>query len=378
MRLSDALRKAGGIQPDTYLGEVLVTRLRGDSTRVQLRARLADTSGGVVNDLALMEDDSIQVFSVTTFRPRRYVAIGGAVKNGGRFSYREGMTLRDLVLLASGVQESAYLREAEIARLPESRDGGLTATTIRVPLDSSYLFERKPNGEYIGPPGLPFAAGGMPEIPLKPYDNVLILRQPNWELQRTVTVQGEVRYPGSYALKSKSERLSDLLQRAGGLTDEAYADGIIFLRTQGGIGRVGVELSSALRRYEGSDNLILRDGDNITIPAYNSVVSIRGAVNQPSTVAYVRGKGIDYYISAAGGPSRLADEGRAYVVQPSGKLESVRHRLLVPSAMPQPRPGSVVTVPERDPSDRRDYVALIGAVASVLASTVAIIVALRR
>jgi polysaccharide export outer membrane protein len=378
MRLSDALRQAGGVQPDTYLGEVLVMRVLSDSTRVQLRAALADTAGNVVNDLLLQEDDRIQVFSLTTFRPLRYVAIGGAVRTGGRFPYRAGMTLRDLVLLAGGVLESAYLRDAEIARLPESREGGLTATTIRVPLDSTYLFERKPDVAYVGPPGLPFRASGTPEVVLKPYDNVLILRQPNWELQRTVTIQGEVRYPGSYALKSKSERLSDVILRAGGLTEEAYADGIVFNRTQGSIGRVGVELSSALRRYESSDNLILRDGDNITIPAYNSVVSIRGAVNLPSTVAYVRGKGIDYYISAAGGPNKSADEGRAFVVQPSGKLESVRKRFLLPPSMPQPRPGSVVTVPEKDPLDKVDYVALAGAITSILASTVAIIVVLVR
>jgi protein involved in polysaccharide export with SLBB domain len=376
MLLSDALRKAGGLQPDTYLGEVLISRMRSDSSRMQLRAALADTAGNVVNDLPLQEDDSIQVFSLATFRPARFVAIGGAVKDGGRFPYHEGMTLRDLVLLADGVQESADLREAEIARLPESRINGQTATTIRVPLDSTYLFERKPDGTYVGPPGIPFPASGAPTVTLKAYDNVLILRQPNWELQRTVTIGGEVKFPGSYALKNKTERLSDLIKRAGGLTDEAYADGIIFNRTQGKIGRVGVELSSALRRYQSSDNLILRDGDNVTIPAYNSVVSIRGAVNQPSTVAYVRGKGIDYYVDAAGGPSPTADEGRAYVVQPSGKLEAVHNRFLLPSAMPQPRPGSVVSVPEKDPNDKKDYVAITGAVASVLASTVAIIVAL--
>jgi protein involved in polysaccharide export with SLBB domain len=378
MMLSDALRKAGGVKPDTYLGEVLVTRMRSDSSRAQLRAQLADTAGHVLNDLALQEDDSIQVFSVTTFRPRRYVAIGGAVKSGGRFPYRDGMTVRDLVLMANGVLESADLREAEIARLPETRAGGRTATTIRIPLDSTYLFERKPNGEYVGPPGVPFPAGGAPDVVLRPYDNVLILRQPNWELQRTVTLSGEVRYPGSYALESKSERLSDLVKRAGGLTEEAYADGIVFQRTQGAIGRVGVDLSSALRRYESSDNLILRDGDNITVPSYNSVVTIRGAVNQPSTVAYVRGKGIDYYINAAGGPSRLGDDGRAYVVQPSGKLEAVRHRFLVPSSLPQPRPGSIVTVPEKDPLDRTDYIALAGSITSVLGTLLAIVVTLRR
>ena len=377
MTLSDALRRAG-LQPDTYLGEVLVTRMRSDSTREQLRATLADTTGRLLIDLPLQEDDEIRVYSLTTFRPDRYVAIGGAVKNGGRFPYRSGMTLRDLVLLANGVQESAYLREAEIARLPESRDSGRTATTIRVPLDSTYLFERAPTGEYLGPPGAPTNSGGAPEVVLRPYDNVLILRQPNWELQRTAVLSGEVRFPGAYALKHKTERLSDLIARAGGLTDEAYADGIVFVRGQSGVGRVGVELSSALRHYESSDNLILRDGDNITIPAYNSIVSIRGAVNQASTVAYVAGKGIDYYINAAGGAARNGDDGRAYVVQPSGKLEAVRKRFLLPTSVPRPRPGSVVTVPEKDPADRKDYVALTGTVAQIIASTIAIIVALKR
>jgi polysaccharide export outer membrane protein len=377
MKLSDALRKVG-LKSDTYLGEVLVTRLRSDSTRVQLRAALADTTGRVINDLPLQEDDEITVYSLTTFRPDRYVAIGGAVKDGGRFPFREGMTLRDLVLLANGVQESAWLKEAEIARLPMSRDSGRTAMTVRVPLDSTYLFERGPNGEYLGPPGPPTSAGGAPEVLLKPYDNVLILRQPNWELQRTVTIQGEVRFPGSYALKNKTERLSDLVVRAGGLTDEAYADGIVFARGQLGLGRVGIELSTALKNYESSDNLILRDGDNITIPPYNSVVTIRGAVNQPTNVAYVRGRGIDYYVGAAGGPTRTGDEDRAYVVQPSGKLESVRHRFLLPSSMPQPRPGAVVTVPEKDPADKKDYIAMAAQIGQIAAGLITVILLVKK
>jgi polysaccharide export outer membrane protein len=215
-------------------------------------------------------------------------------------------------------------------------------------------------------------------VPLRPYDNVLILRQPNWELQRTVTLVGEVKYPGAYALKSKSERLSDLITRAGGLTEEAYADGIVFNRSQGAIGRVGVELSQALRRYDSSDNLILRDGDYITIPAFNAVVTIKGAVNMPSTVAYVRGRSLEYYVSAAGGATATGDEGRAFVIQPSGKLESVRRRLLVPSAMPEPRPGSIVTVPEKDPNDKKDYTAIAGSLAQILAATVAVIALVKR
>src|SRR6185312_1161852 len=98
-----------------------------DSTRQQLRATLRDSSGAVVNDFPLHEDDNITVYSVTGFRPVRYVAINGAVRKSGQFPYREGMTLRDLVLEAGGLEQSALLNEARIARLPDDRSGPVTA-----------------------------------------------------------------------------------------------------------------------------------------------------------------------------------------------------------------------------------------------------------
>jgi protein involved in polysaccharide export with SLBB domain len=131
MNISDAIRLAGGPKADVYLGNILVTRLRPDSSRIQLRAAFRDSTGAVVGDFPLQEDDEIQVFSLTNFRPERYVAIGGAVKKGGRFPYRQGMTVRDLILLGGGLEESAYLREAEIARLPDDRTGAATAMTLR-------------------------------------------------------------------------------------------------------------------------------------------------------------------------------------------------------------------------------------------------------
>ncbi|HYW49027.1 MAG TPA: SLBB domain-containing protein, partial [Gemmatimonadaceae bacterium] len=247
MTLSEALRKAGGLKPDTYLGQVLITRLNSDSTRSQLRAVLADTLGTVVNDPVLQEEDEIRVFGRSEFRPVRYVAVTGAVRRSGRYPYRDGMTMRDLILLAGGLQESALLTEAEVARMPETRAGGRTATTIRVAMDSSYLFERGRDGQYDGPPGLPSAAGGVPEVPLSPYDNLLILRQPDWDLQRTVFVGGEVKFPGSYTLVKKGERLSDIVQRAGGLTADAYPDGVNFSRQRNKVGRIGVDLPAVLK-----------------------------------------------------------------------------------------------------------------------------------
>ena len=130
MTVSQALRAAGGVKPDTYLGQVLISRLNSDSTRVQLHAMLADTTGRVISDMPLREDDEIRVFSVSEFRPTRYVAITGAVRQSGQVAYREGMTVRDLVLQAGGLEQSADLREAEVARLPSDRRTGATAVTF--------------------------------------------------------------------------------------------------------------------------------------------------------------------------------------------------------------------------------------------------------
>lgn len=384
MRLSEALRKAGGLKPDTYLGQVLITRLNSDSTRSQLRATLADTLGAVVSDPVLQEEDEVRVFGRSEFRPLRYVAVTGAVRRSGRYPFYEGMTMRDLVLLAGGLQESALLTEAEIARMPKTRADGLTASTMRVPMDSSYLFERGNDGKYIGPPGLAGSVGGGSDVVLQAYDNLLILRQPDWELQRSVFVGGEVKYPGSYTLVKKTERLSDVILRAGGLTTEAYADGVNFSRRRNRVGRIGVDLPAVLKDSREQDNIILFDGDSITIPRYDAVVRVDGAVNSPTALPYINGKNMQYYIRAAGGGRLDADLPRTYVTQPNGRVDAVARRFILPDGQPTPRPGAVVTVPQRDRQERQDnlaartqVVSIIATVATVLASLATIIIQLR-
>ncbi len=376
MTVSSALKLAGGIKPDTYLGEVLITRLNPDSTRQQLRATLRDSTGAVVNDFPLREDDNLTVYSVTSFRPVRYVAINGAVRKSGQFPYREGMTVRDLILEAGGLEQSALLNEARIARLPEDRTGSVTATEFTVPLDSSYLFERGPNGQYAGPPGLPASSGPTPDVQLKPYDNVLILRQPGWELQRTVTVAGEVRFPGKYTLLDKNEHISDVLKRAGGLTPEGYANGVTFYRRSGNIGRIGIELPGVLKDPHDRDNLLLVDGDSLYIPRYNAVVRVEGAVNSPVAVTYSPGKDLNYYIRAAGGATSKADVGHSYVTQPNGKVDAESARFLIPDYVPKPKPGSTVFVPVNDGTGT-SILSLLGSFAGVASSLVAVIALLR-
>lgn len=381
LTIREAIRAAGGLRPDTYLGRVLVTRLRPDSSKVQLRAALTDTTGGVADDFALAPDDELQVFSLNDFRARRYVTIAGAVKKGGRFPYRDGMTLRDLILLGGGLDQSASLAEAEIARLPESRVNGATAISTRVPMDSTYLFERDAAGRYDGPPGLPAPASGGQDVALRPYDNVLIFRQPDWELQRLVWITGEVKYPGRYALIQKVDRLADLVARAGGLTNEAYPEGVFFERERDSIGRVAVNLPRALRNRNDADNVVLVDGDSIHVPRYTPVVSVKGFVNSPTAVALRGGANILFYVRSAGGNAKRGDVDRAYVIQPNGLVETIRKWpwwVPLPANKPVPRGGATVVVPETDPTDglrTQQTFTQILSVVSVLMPIVAVIIA---
>jgi polysaccharide export outer membrane protein len=381
MRLSDAIRLAGGPKPDVFLGQVLVARLQSDSTYLQLRSGFRDSTGVITNDFLLQEDDEITVYSRTSFRPERYVAVTGAVRKGGRVAYREGMTLRDALLEAGGLTEDALLTEAEIARMPDDslRSVGGLASTFRAPLDSTYLFDRDPSGRYLGPPGRPAPASGAAEVSLKPYDNILVLRQPEWELQRSVSITGEVKFPGRYALLSKTERLIDLVDRAGGFTKQAYPGGVRFYRRVDRGGRIGIDLPTAVKDPTFRDNLILADGDSIHIPEYIPVIYVAGEVNSPISVSYVPGKDIDYYVQSAGGLSKLGDSKRLYVTQPNGKVQSVKRKWwFFPDSKPKPQPGGIVFAPEKDPADKKDWIALAASIAGIVASvTTTLIIAFR-
>jgi protein involved in polysaccharide export with SLBB domain len=212
---------------------------------------------------------------------------------------------------------------------------------------------------------------------LNPFDNVLILRQPDFELQRTVEITGQVRYPGNYALRTKDERLVELIERAGGLTSQAYPEGIRFVREVRNSGRINVDLPRALRERDSRDNVVLQPGDSIHIPEYLASVRVSGAVNSPGSVLYRRGAGLDYYLSAAGGFAPQADKGRVSVQQPNGETRT-KSKWLFFSSSPQPGPGSEVFVPSKDSNEKTDYVGLFGAIAQILASTVAIIVVATR
>jgi len=231
-------------------------------------------------------------------------------------------------------------------------------------------------------------------------------RQGEFALQRTVVITGQVKSPGRYSLRSKTERLAQLIERAGGLTPEAYADGIAFYRPyfgsrptgadrlpslpgsppvrrdtlpRGVLERVGIDLPRVLREPRFRDNVILSGGDSINIPEFNPIVLVQGAVNSPGPVAFTPGRNLDWYVNAAGGYTQAGDNRHSYVTQPNGDREGVKRRTVLADNVPRPRPGAVVFVPARTAQEPgSNVIGIIGTAAQLLGALVTLIVVARR
>ena len=390
--LIDVLNEAEGFTPEANRQRMTIHRVvrpseRGPGLGDRIAIDLGLTpskdpgepghvGGVIIPPIGLQDGDSIVVDQVVDIRDGYYVSITGMVAAPDTLPWREGMTIRDLLLLARGPTVGADLRTAEVSRLPDQRGLGELADALMVPLDSSYLSQRAPDGRYVGPPGVTFPpAGSSPEFILQPFDQVLILRQPEFEMPQSVTVTGEVSVPGEYTLLTKNDRLADLISRANGLLDTGYPEGARFFRPQDELGRINVDLPTALDDASDQANILLQPGDSLHIPEYSPTVVVAGAVNSPVTVLYREGEDLDYYLAGAGGYRNDADKGRVSVRYANG-LARTRSKFLFWSSYPTPGPGSIVTVPEKNPADRFDTVGLITNLVAILGSLTTVIVVL--
>jgi polysaccharide export outer membrane protein len=392
--LLDVLDTSGGFAPEANRQRVTIHRVvrpsergPGSGDRIAIDLGLTPSTdpgeagylgGVIIPPVGLQDGDSIVVDEVLALQEGYYVSITGMVTAPDILPWREGMTIRDLMLLARGPTIGADLRVAQVSRLPDQRGFGELADGLLVPLDSSYISQRAGDGRYVGPPGVTFPpAGSSPEFILQPFDQVLILRQPEFEMPQSVKITGEVSVPGEYVLLTKNDRITDLLGRANGLLDTGYPAGARFWRLQDELGRINLDLPTALDDPSGSANILLQPGDSLHIPKYSPTVVVTGAVNSPVTVLYQDGADLDYYLANAGGYRNDADMGRVSVRYANG-LAQTRSKFLFWSSYPTPGPGSFVIVPTRDPADRLDTRGLIADIVGILASITTVIVVLTR
>ena len=394
--LIDVLDASGGFAPGANRQRVTIHRVvrpsergPGSSDRIAIdlgltpsrdRGEPGNIGGVVIPPIGLQDGDSIVVDEVLDLRDSYYVSITGMVAAPDTLPWRDGMTIRDLLLMARGPIVGADLRAAAVSRLPDQRGLGELADGLLVPLDSSYISQsqRAPDGRYVGAPGVPFPpAGSSPEFILQPYDQVLILRQPEFEMPQSVKITGEVSVPGEYTLLTKNDRVTDLLARANGLVDTAYPEGARFFRQQDELGRINVDFLTAQVDPSDEANILLQPGDSLHIPEYSPTVVVAGAVNSPVAVLFREGENFDYYLANAGGYRNDADKSRVSVRYANG-LARTRSKFLFWSSYPTPGPGSLVSVPAKDPTDRFDTMGFLTNMVTILGSLTTVIVVLTK
>jgi polysaccharide biosynthesis/export protein len=340
LRLRELVGLAGGLKPEAFLGRAQVTRTAGDRTRSVLRVNLARAlAGDPRDDVALVPLDELAVLSKWDVEERGRVSIHGLVRHPGEYEYLEGMTLADLVFEAGGLTDDALVLSAELARVDLHPQGVSIADTLRVPLERTLSADSRASS---------FA--------LERWDAVFVRRDPQFREQVFVSVDGEVRFPGRYALTRRDERVADLVQRAGGPTEFAYAPGASFSRT--GAEHLGIDLPAVLRDPRSASNLVLQSGDVLRVPRFAPTVAIEGAVFNPVTALYRAGAGVGYYLTQANGLRQDADRRRTVVIQANGSVQRGG----------TPGPGSRVLVPARPQTEQKDRLKDFATLMAILAS----------
>ena len=337
MRVSDLIALAGGPTTDAYLEHALLTRTQADSTRLSLRLspqRALEKSAS--DDLEMQVLDDLSIRSLWDLRDRQQVSIHGMVRHPGTFELLDGMTLADLLMKAGGLAEDAYAVRAELSRVAQ---WPRLADTLTVALDRDLT-----------------RCTEAAATALRPHDAVFIRRDPGFVEQQYVTIEGEVKFPGTYALMRRDERVADLVRRAGGLTDLAYARGVTFRRENGG--KLAIDLPQAMRNARAAANITLQPGDSLRVPRFTPTVRIEGAVQSPVTALYREGAGVGFYITQASGFRQEADRRGVVVISPSGHVRRGGH----------PEPGSRIIVPARELDEQKDHLKDFSTLMSILAS----------
>ncbi len=353
------VEKADGLLGDAFTGRAVLYRERENLTKEVLPVDIEGILKGTSPDIALQKNDILYIPSIHDLQDMGKVTISGEVNKPGSYTYADHMSLEDLVITAGGLKESASLVRVDVSRRIRDPKG----TTEPDMIGQNFSFGLKDG----------FVVDGEAGFELQPYDQVFVRRSPSYNEQVSVTVDGEVLYRGEYTLSTKSERLSSLIQRAGGVSRYAYVRGAKLRRVANEeelrrmedvvkmvrreIGEtlatslglkvdstftVGIDLEAALANPGSDADLVLREGDVLTVPEYNNTVKVNGAVMMPNTVSYAKGKSVKYYLNQAGGYSANAKKSQKFIIYMNGQVAEVKG-----SGKKQIEPGCEIVVPNK-------------------------------
>ena len=407
LTLTQLIKNADGLKGDAYTQRASILRTKGDLSSEVLEVNLQAVLEGRQTDVVLQREDVIRISSIYDVQNERYIQILGEVKRPGTYPYAAAMTPEELILTAGGLQESANLKDIEIARRLEDSDSGTLSDIITTSINPDLSFN--PNA-----------------ITLEPFDQVIVRKRANFTMQRLVSVEGQVNSPGIFAIQTSVDRISDLVKRAGGVNQFAYTKGATLIRkteffnteseqvrrqknlealrvllkddpnnaeaqeellkrlfrdlpkekveekdsiandakresldqiaseTPGVAVKiketeaVAINLEKILANPGSQEDLVLEEGDILNVPKLLQTVRMRGDVVYPTTLRHELGRGFTYYINGAGGFDRRANRKQTYVVYANGAVKRTKGLLGIRS-YPAIEPGAEVIVPSKGP-----------------------------
>ena len=355
------IEHAEGLTEEAFTNRAIIHRMKSDRTLEVIAVDVKGIMDGSVADVPLKKNDVLFIPTKSEMQTKRTITIHGEVNYPGMYVYADHETLEDFILQAGGLKDKASIIKVDVAR----RILNPKAITNDSVIAKTYTFALKEG----------FVIDGTPGFELQPFDEVYVRKSPGYSHQQNIQVEGNVMFAGTYTLSSKNERLSDIIKKAGGVTDLAYVPGARLerritpderLRMQtvikmaqmqsgkkdsldikkldlGDTYYVGIELDKALKEPGGDADLVLREFDRIIVPEYNGTVKISGDVMYPNTVAYEKGQKAGWYINQAGGWGNRAKKSHTYIVYMNGTVAKVGHNAKV-------RPGCEIIVPSKPES----------------------------
>jgi polysaccharide biosynthesis/export protein len=351
--VKELIKKAEGIREDAFMNRATITRQKEDNDPVVIAFDLGKLMKGEIEDITLKREDVITIRSIQSLRELRVVTIKGEVNKEGKYPFVEGLTIADLIVLADGFSDGASSSKIELARRVEEDTTGLPANqNVRI---ETYEIDKN----------LKIRTEDA-KVLLQPYDRIYVRKLPRYESQKVVNIEGEVKYPGSYTIKDKTQRITDLLTLAGGFKEGAFKEGAVFRRDST---QIAINLLNILKNPEVKDNLLLVSGDVLSIPRENQIVKLTGEVLNPISIAFHFGQSTKDYISQAGGFTDKAAKRRVFVKYANGLSDKTRHYWFF-NTYPKVTQGSEIIIPailtdNNNKMTTAEKVAILGAVSSI-------------
>lgn len=388
--LTQLIASAEGLKGEALTGRVSIVRTRDDMIVENIALNLDDIMKGNAADIALKREDIITVPSIFDLTEPAYIHIQGALNNpdamaGIELPFLRNMTIEDVLVKVGGLSESASLSRVEVVR----RKRNVDPTSTNAQISDTYIFDISSD--------LKVEQKGNKFI-LYPFDEIFIRKSPNYVKQTFVEIQGEVIFPAKYGIKSKTEKISDIVERSGGLTPQAYLEGATLVRevqlsdieiaqrrqaineiansVKGNQivevedvdatkkSSIGINLIKIMQNPGSNEDMVLQDGDIIQIPKRLETVRVQGEVLYPTTVKFLDTQSFINYISHAGGFTKKSLRSKSYILYANGSVDRTRRFLFV-NLYPKVAPGSEIIVPQKTATAQQQLAQAQGLFATV-------------